>query len=228
MQARLAQVIANHIRDRIIEGALGEGAKLPTESELIRTYSVSRSTIREAMKTLQAENIVEIRHGLGSYVASNTGITNDPLGLSFADQSRLLLDLMEVRILMEPNIAAMAAQRRTNEEVTQLEHILHQMVEKHRNGKDYHNTDYQFHITVAQCTHNGVLARIFPVVFEAVERGYVQTAHLEGSFSRAIDYHRRILDAIRDSNSEEARCLMQLHIEQTRQDIHAKMKGEIR
>lgn len=227
MQARLAQVIADRIRDQIIDTAMAAGTRLPTESELVTRYDVSRSTIREAMKTLEAANIVEIRHGLGSYVAVNTGLAKDPLGLSFEDQSRLLPDLMEVRLLMEPSIAELAAQRRNGDDLCQLEQTIHRMEDAHRRGEDYHTSDYQFHITIVQCTHNSVLNRIFPVIFEAVERGYAQTAHVQGSFSRAIRYHRGILEAIRNGNGTEAHRLSAEHIKQTLHDIETTLKGEL-
>ena len=226
MQVRLAQVVAEQIRDSIIDTGLAAGEKLPTESMLMAEHSVSRSTIREAMKILQAENIVEIRHGRGSFVASNTGRSKDPLGLSFADSSKLLPDLMEVRLLMEPSIAQIAADRRTESDLKEMEKYLQQMTEIGRRGEDYHNCDFQFHISVARATHNGVLDRIFPVILEGIETGYAQTVHIQGSFERAIDYHQRILQAIREQNGAEASCLTQMHIRQTLRDIQEKLKGE--
>ena len=226
MQVRLAQVVAEQIRDSIIDTGLAAGEKLHTESMLMAEHSVSRSTIREAMKILQAENIVEIRHGRGSFVASNTGRSKDPLGLSFADSSKLLPDLMEVRLLMEPSIAQIAADRRTESDLKEMEKYLQQMTEIGRRGEDYHNCDFQFHISVARATHNGVLDRIFPVILEGIETGYAQTVHIQGSFERAIDYHQRILQAIREQNAAEAACLTQMHIRQTLRDIQEKLKGE--
>lgn len=226
MQVRLAQVVAEQIRGSIIETGLEAGNKLPTETTLMNRYAVSRSTIREAMKILQAENIVEIRHGCGSFVASRPGLSKDPLGLSFADQGKLLPDLMEVRLLMEPSIAEIAAVRRTESDLQEMEKYLRQMTELGRHGADYHTCDFQFHISVAKATHNGVLDRIFPVILEGIETGYAQTAHIEGSFERAIDYHQRILEAIREQNSAEAGCLTQMHIRQTLRDIREKLKGE--
>jgi len=226
MQVRLAQVVAEQIRDSIIDTGLAAGEKLPTESMLMAEHSVSRSTIREAMKILQAENIVEIRHGRGSFVASNTGRSKDPLGLSFANSAKLLPDLMEVRLLMEPSIAEIAAVRRTENDLREMEKHLQQMIALGRSGEDYHTCDFQFHISVARATNNGVLDRIFPVILEGIETGYAQTAHIEGSFERAIDYHQRILEAIREQNSAEAGCLTQMHIRQTLRDIREKLKGE--
>lgn len=226
MQARLAQVVAKQIRDSIIDSGLGEGEKLPTESTLMEQHSVSRSTIREAMKILQAENIVEIRHGRGSFVAANTGRSKDPLGLSFANSAMLLPDLMEVRLLMEPSIAEIAAQRRSESDLQEMERTITEMIEARKQGRDYHTCDFQFHISVAQATHNSVLDRIFPVILEGIEKGYAQTVHIEGSFDRAVDYHQRILEAIREHNAAEASCLTQMHIRQTLRDIREKLKGE--
>ena len=226
MQVRLAQVVAEQIRDSIIDTGLGEGEKLPTESTLMERHSVSRSTIREAMKILQAENIVEIRHGRGSFVASRTGLSKDPLGLSFADPAKLLPDLMEVRLLMEPSIAEIAASRRDESDLAEMEEAIERMIDARSKGEDYHTSDYRFHLAVAKATHNAVLDRIFPVILEGIEKGYAQTVHIEGSFDRAVEYHQRILEAVRDGNSAEASCLTQMHIRQTLRDIREKLKGE--
>ena len=226
MQVRLAQVVAKQIRDSIIDTGMAAGEKLPTESTLMERHAVSRSTIREAMKILQAENIVEIRHGRGSFVAANTGLSKDPLGLSFADSTKLLPDLMEVRLLMEPSIAEIAAVRRTVSDLQEMEKHLREMIETGRRGEDYHTCDFRFHISVAKATHNDVLDRIFPLILEGIETGYAQTVHIEGSFERAIDYHQRILEAIREQNGAEAECLTQMHIRQTLRDIREKLKGE--
>ena len=111
-ETRLAQSVAEDIRALIMREGLSAGDKLPTENELMARYDVGRSTVREAVKQLQAEHIVEIRHGKGSFVADRTGIGKDPLGLSFEEQSRTLRELMEVRLWMEPGIAGEAAARR--------------------------------------------------------------------------------------------------------------------
>ena len=226
MQARLAQEVAEQLRTLIIETPLNVGDRLPPENKLMDRYGVSRSTIREAVKLLQAENIVDVRHGRGSFVADNTGLSRDPLGLSFADRSRLLPELMEVRLMLEPNISALAAQRRAPEDLARMHEALELMKRAASGGEDYHAYDYQFHIAVAQSTHNSVLERIFPVIFEAVERGYAQTAHIQGSFARALNFHTQILSAIESQDSEEALRVARLHIQQTLRDIAQQEKGE--
>lgn len=98
-------------------------------------------------------------------------------------------------------------------------------MEAHHAGEDYHSYDYVFHIALARSTHNSVLRRIFPVIFEAIERGYAKTSSIQGSFNTAMDYHRRIFAAIRDGDGEEAGRLTRQHILQAMSDINAQTKG---
>lgn len=225
MQIGMARGVANEIRSQIESSGLAPGEKLPTESTLMQRYGVSRSTVREAMKLLQAENVVEIRRGLGSFVASKTGIGPDPLGLRFEEQAHLLEELMEVRLLLEPGIAECAARRRGDADIALMEKAISDMEKAAENGEDYDAYDYRFHTAVAEGTHNRVLERMFPVILEAIEKGYEQTAYLHGSVERALSYHRRILGAIRKQNAPEAGRLARLHIEQTLRDIAERKKG---
>lgn len=222
MQQRLAQSVAEQIRSGIISEHLPAGTRLPTEAELIATYAVSRSTIREAMKILEAENVVEIRHGRGSYVSKNTGIARDPLGLSFTEQGSLLSEMMEVRLLTEPEIAALAAERRNPEELARMEAAINNMIAAKATGEKYNCYDYQFHIAVAECTHNSVLSRLFPIFFDAIEEGYRQTADLHGSVDNAIAYHKKILEAIKNQDAAASRRITREHIRQTLREIRQK------
>ena len=225
MQVGMARGIANEIRGTIAASQLTPGDKLPPEGSLMEQYGVSRSTIREAMKLLQAEHVVEIRRGLGSFVAADTGLAPDPLGLRFAEQSHLIEELMEVRLLLEPGIAEQAAQRRTDADLAAMEEAIAAMEKAAEEGRDYDAYDYRFHIAVARSTHNSVLERMFPVIFEAIEKGYEQTAHIRGSVNRALEYHRRILEAIRRQESQTAAREARLHIEQSLRDIAEHKKG---
>ena len=219
-EARLAQSVAEEIRALIMREGLSAGDKLPTESELMARFQVGRSTIREAVKQLQAENIVTIRHGRGSFVADHTGVAKDPLGLSFEEQSQVLKELMEVRLLMEPGIAGEAAGRRTEEDLESMQSFIDRMDRAAAAGEDYESYDYGFHIAMAESVHNGVLRRMYPVVFEAVAQGYRRTAHVHGSSKVALDYHRSILAAIRQGDAEKASEMTRRHILQALDDIN--------
>lgn len=102
----LAEQVAQRIKDYILEEKLKSGDKLPTETALAREMGVARSTVREAIKRLESQNILTVRHGAGSFVTDQPGLADDPLGLDFIeDKERLAFDLLEVRNIIEPAIA---------------------------------------------------------------------------------------------------------------------------
>ncbi len=225
---RLPEIVAQNIKGMIIERSLNEGEKLPTESELTMNFNVSRSTIREAIKILIAENVVEIRHGRGTFIAKKTGITKDPLGLSFADRTMLLPNLLEARRLIEPNIAALAAQRRTNENLRELLASIREMERAHEKGEDYTPYDYLFHCIMAECTQNEVLNRVLPLICECINAGYELTSRVKGSYERAIQWHMKIYDAILSRQPQEASQAVYQHLTQTLIDAQQKLEGEAR
>jgi DNA-binding FadR family transcriptional regulator len=225
-QVRLAQSVADEIRSMILQDGLSSGDQLPSEMELMARFEVGRSTVREAMKQLQAENIVEIRRGKGSFVADQIGLIRDPLGLSFEEQNRVLRELMEVRLLLEPGIAGEAALRRDDGNLAAMERSIGCMTEAFAQGGDYQRYDYDFHLAMAESVHNSVLRRIYPVIFEAIAQGYQRTAHVHGSFEVALSYHRDIFAAIQRQDAEAARDCTRRHILQALADINRSGKGE--
>lgn len=222
----MAQSVADEVRSLIVRDGMAAGDKLPTESELMARFDVGRSTIREAIKQLQAENIVVIRHGRGSFVADRTGIGKDPLGLSFEEQSRVLRELMEVRLLLEPGIAGEAAARRTQADIDAMRASIRSMAEAHDAGEDYERYDYGFHLAMAESVHNSVLKRIYPVIFEAIVQGYARTAHVHGSVQVALNYHRDILNAIERGDASAASETTRQHILQALKDINRNVEGD--
>ncbi len=219
-ETRLALSIAEEIRSLIMREGLSAGDRLPPENELMARFQVGRSTVREAVKQLQAENIVVILHGKGSFVANHTGVVKDPLGLSFEEQDKTLRELMEVRLLMEPGIARQAAKRRTQEDLDAMRSFIDRMAKASEAGEEYESFDYGFHMAMAESVRNGVLRRMYPVVFEAIAQGYRRTAHVHGSSAVALQYHRDILDAIARGDENEASALTQKHILQALEDIN--------
>jgi len=222
----LAQTIADEVRGMILRERMEAGVKLPTESELMARFEVGRSTIREAMKQLQAENIVVIRHGKGSFVADRTGVAKDPLGLGFEEQSRVLRELMEVRLLIEPGIAGEASLRRSPEDIDAMRAAIQNMAAAAEAGEDYERFDYGFHTAMAESVHNSVLRRMYPVIFDAIVQGYHRTAHVHGSSKVALAYHREILAAIESGDVQKASESTRQHILQAIKDINRNVEGE--
>ena len=112
----LPEQISEKIIQLILDEHLEQGDRLPKEAVLVERLGAGRSTVREAMKLLQSRNIVRIKQGSGTYVASNPGVADDPLGFTFIDDKRRLArDLLEVRFMIEPQMASMAAEHATDD-----------------------------------------------------------------------------------------------------------------
>ena len=121
----LAEQVADGIMNLIQETPYKAGDKLPTEKELCERTGAGRNTVREALKILASRNVLEIRQGAGTFVSEKQGIPDDPLGFSMVnDHVKLTKDLLQVRIMLEPQIAALAAQCAKENEIKELEEIL--------------------------------------------------------------------------------------------------------
>ena len=166
----LPMATAQKVKTMIIQREMKPGDRLPTEKELADLFGVSRSTLREAMKFLRAENVVVIRQGSGTFVSAGTGIGEDPLGLHFTNQEKLIQNLFETRMLIEPQIAGLACQRATPQDVRNLQLLVTEMDRSEVNSPASAELDVQFHTAVAECTHNEVLIRVVPIIIESIRR----------------------------------------------------------
>lgn len=208
----LHMTVAQRIKMMIIERKMKPGDRLPTEKEMGELFKVSRSTLREAMKVLKAENVVVIRQGSGTYVSEGTGIAEDPLGLNFTNQENLLKNLFETRMLIEPQIAALAVQRATSQDLRKLERLLREMDLNRTNSTVSAELDVQFHTAIAECTHNDVLIRVVPIINESIRRSHVETLDDEESFQKGKICHYGIYRAIANGNYMNAKFLSEQHI----------------
>ncbi len=216
-RAQIADGIAEQIRRMILDSIIPSGERLPTESELMKRFGVSRSSVREAIKILQTEHIVEIRRGKGTYVTENRGVGADPLGLRFSEQTQneILGNLMEARALIEPEIAYTAAMRRTDQQVKDMEALLDEMDSVHLRGEDYTPYDCRFHAMIAECTQNKVFSRLIPIINDSITAAVAHTVHVAGSYQRGARCHRLLLESINLGNPDAAKEAAQKHIKQS-------------
>ena len=215
---KLPEQIADKLREMIIQEEMKTGMKLPAEAELMARFGVSRSTVREAVKILQTENIVDIRQGQGTFLCAMPGLKQDPLGLRFANQQGLITHLLEMRLLIEPGVAALAAQRRQEEDLAQMKVLLDKMDNAYLHGEDYTPYDFEFHSVVASCTGNDVLRRLLPTIHESIQAGYHHTQRVEGSYQRASQCHLDMYRGIMEHDSARASQAAQRHMMQTMHD----------
>lgn len=207
----LAEQVADGIMNLIQETPYKAGDKLPTEKELCESTGAGRNTVREALKILASRNVLEIRQGAGTFVSEKQGIPDDPLGFSMVnDHVKLTKDLLQVRIMLEPQIAALAAQCAKEHEIKELEEILEEMEAAMKKREDYSELDTKFHTKIAQCTHNIVMENLLPVIGKGVAVFAKEVAQTE--YDRTWISHRKIFCYIRDHKPFEAEMEMQYHL----------------
>lgn len=208
----LSQVIADKIIDLIESKELLPGQKLPSEQELMRELNVGRGTIREAIKSLVSRNIVEIRRGVGTFVAEKTGVVEDPLGFSFIDnKNKLVKDSMDVRLLLEPSIAKWAARNATDSEILEIIELSHKIEMAILNDEDYSDLDVEFHTKIAISSRNLVVKNLIPILNMNI-RSLIDVTHAVLK-EHTILSHKKIANAIKERNEEMAEQLMREHIE---------------
>ena len=190
---------------------LTAGDKLPTEMELSKLLGVGRNTVREALRLLLSRNIVVIRQGAGSFVSDKNGVSDDPLGFFMVDdRKKLIEDLLQARVIIEPQIAAIAAQNRTEEELARLEDALKNVEQAMTERSNFSVEDEEFHTCIANCTHNNVIAELIPVITKGIVE--FSSGVKKQEYQQTLVSHRNIFIAIRDQKPIEAGQAMSYHL----------------
>lgn len=215
-QKLLVPQIEDQLMIYIRQEELAVGSRLPSEHQLAELFGVGRSTIREAVKSLVSKGILEVRRGAGSFVKNIEQVPDDPLGLArFEDKYRLAMDLFDVRILLEPEMAAMACKNATNEERLQIQELCDEVERLYLAGKNHIQKDMEFHAAIAKCSRNHVVEVLVPVIHTAV----TTFANLTNRklMKETIETHRAVSDAILRGDSVGAKCAMIMHLTYNRQ-----------
>lgn len=221
----LAEQIQEQIYRYILDTPIAIGARLPNEFELGEKFGVGRSTIREAVKLLISSGVLEVRRGSGTYVVSTTPLDMDPLGLgAVEDKKALALDLVNVRMILEPGIAEMAALNATDADVRKLKRLCQQIEEKIVRGENYIDDDIAFHTCVAECSKNRVVEQLVPIIDTAVFM-FVNVTHKKLT-EETVMTHRAVVEAIEERDPVGARSAMMMHMTFNRNMIKHLMKNE--
>lgn len=207
----LSEQIAEKLMEMIREGGYQAGDKLPTEKELCENLGAGRNTVREALKLLASRNVIIIRQGAGSYLSKKQGVADDPFGFSLVeDRRKLTRELLQVRAILEPPIAALAAEHATKEDIRELEGILIAMEEVMCRRGNYAELDVRFHSCIAESTHNSVMGNLIPVIGNGVADFALAIGTTE--YEQTMITHRKIFEYIRDHRVFEAEQEMRFHL----------------
>ncbi len=219
----LAEQVEEQLYRYIIDTPFEIGAKLPNEFELGEKFGVGRSTIREAVKLLISKGVLEVRRGSGTYVINTTPADMDPLGLQgLGDRMSLAMDLVDVRLILEPGIAEMAARNATEKDIEELERLCSLVEQKMQNGEDYVQEDIAFHTCVAKCSQNKVVEQLIPIIDTAV-MVFVNVTH-KMLKEETLATHRAVVDSIVDRDPIGARTAMTMHMTYNRNLIRKLWK----
>ncbi|WP_295253170.1 FadR/GntR family transcriptional regulator [uncultured Catenibacterium sp.] len=214
----LPQKLSKDIISYILEENLQPGDKLPNETIISEKLNAGRSSVREAMKLLASRNIVKIRQGSGTYVASKPGMVEDPLGLTFiGDKKKLVHDLLQVRALLEPSIAAMAATNADDNDIRRIRKLCEEIEVLVKENKDHTQKDIEFHTAIALSSKNVVVPRLIPVINSSIPL-FVETTG-NTLLKETIETHREITEAIAAHDAMRAQDAMYLHIVYNRKTI---------
>ena len=214
----LPQKISEDIIALILEENLQPGDKLPNETILSERLNAGRSSIREAMKLLASRNIVTVRQGSGTYIATSPGMVDDPLGFTFiGNKQKLITDLLEVRFLLEPSIAAMAATRADEKDIKKITTLCDEVEILLNKHEDHTHKDIEFHTTIALSSKNVVVPRLIPVINSSIPL-FVKTTG-GALHEETIETHREIADAIASHDPLRAQDAMYLHLVYNRKRI---------
>ncbi|MGW0902353.1 FadR/GntR family transcriptional regulator [Streptomyces sp. NPDC002853] len=216
-ERRVGSQVQRAVMQLILDRRLRPGALLPTEAELMEELGVSRNSVREALKALQALDIVEIRHGYGTYVgqASLTPLAD---GLTFrtlvqlADDTHALAEILQLREVLEEGLVRRVAVLLTDEELSQLEALVRKMEESADAGAAFPELDREFHETLYRSLGNELVPQLlgaFWNVFNRVAgvRGWARDPAPDVTVSR----HRDIVTALRERDVERAQRAMADH-----------------
>ena len=219
----LGQQTEDQLMKYILDNQIAIGEKIPNEFELAGIFDVGRSTIREAVKGLVSRGILEVRRGDGTYVISTVYMENDVLGFGqIKDRYQLALDLFDVRLMIEPEIAALAALRATREQVEKIEEYAKEVEELFNQGKPYLEKDILFHAEIARATGNQVTTNLMPVIQSGISLFIDVTDY--SIANKTIVTHREVLEAIKRHDPEGASEAMKRHLENNRVQIKSLMK----
>ncbi len=219
--------LGSRLEDGLMEYILGTpveiGQKIPNEFELAQQFGVGRSTVREAVKALVTRGILEVRRGSGTFVISHRSLEDDPLGLNrLEDKYKLALELFELRLMIEPEIASLAAQKAGDEEKRRLQELCRQVEELYSSEQDHLQKDVEFHTHIARCSQNRVVELLIPLIDSAVITfGNLTHRKLK---QETLETHRAIADAICQGDSVGARCAMIMHLTYNRQMLMKLME----
>jgi GntR family transcriptional regulator, transcriptional repressor for pyruvate dehydrogenase complex len=217
---RVYHSIVEELQQRIRQGDWLPGDRIPSIAQLAKELQVGAGTVREALRSLQSIGLIKIEHGSGVYI---TGVRpSTELSSHFQNVGDgLLLALAETRRIVEPELAFLAAERGTDDELIEIEGLVRQMEAEDRNGHDFAELDVLFHRQIAHAARNPILYQTIEGVSDLFLESRRAILLDPNAVLRALRYHALIADALKLRNAPQARLLMQGHMNSMLEEVLA-------
>lgn len=218
--SRLYEQIVRQIEDSILKGDLREGEQLPPERDLALQFGVSRTAVREAVKTLREKGLVEAYPGRGTFITNGTShsFKHTLDRMMRGGPSEGTANLTEVREILEPEIAALAAQRADEEMVSAMREAIAVMDKSRSDAEAFIEGDLDFHLALAEAAANPLILSLIDSIVGLLREQRMRTYFVQGGPERGQYHHKRILEAIEHRDPQGAREAMRAHLRQVRED----------
>jgi GntR family transcriptional repressor for pyruvate dehydrogenase complex len=214
-RTRVFQDVARQIQRLILDGALKPGDKLPPERELAQRLAVSRGSVRDAISTLEIVGLLVPRQGEGTVVAD---LSSEALAMPIASvllrRRELIVELLDIRKMIEPALAARAATRASPEEIAHLEDVLRRQRAKVLRGEPAIEEDTEFHYAVAVAARNGVVRKVLDVLMDLLRETRSRSLQIQGRPRRSLAGHRLVLAAIKRRDPDAAERAVRQHLQE--------------
>lgn len=219
-KTRIYEEVVSQIQDLIREGRLKAADQLPSERELAETFKVSRASVREALRALEVQGLVISRTGSGTFVAElPMESLVESLATLLSKEKDALADIFEMRKLIEPEIASLAAERASQKDIERMKQILDTQTQEVKKGGTGVDADADFHFAIGQATQNQALEKLVSGLMEILSGSREESLQTPGRNETSLHSHYRILSAIEAHDKEAAREAMLHHIEQVEQNV---------
>lgn len=218
---RVSDEIINQVKTLISEGKLKPGDRLPPERDLVKEFGVSRPSLREALNSLVAMGFLEIK-GKRTFIKSvTTESMENPLSLIIKADTQKIFDLIEVRKAIETWGAFHAAQRATEKDIKHLENITKEMKEAFEEGRSWEKQDADFHLGIAQATHNTIQTHMMFTIYDLLRESVAKVFKERPKVKKLLDHHYRIFHAIKNHSPDKAREKTLEHLNYVESEVKA-------
>lgn len=219
----LRNEVAEHIKGLVKNGQLKPGERLPTEREMAQKFGVSRTVIRDAVKTLVGVGILEVKHGVGIFVGiMNSNTVARQLSSLLINENDTIENLFGVRMVLETAAAGWAAEKKTHSDLPRIFNFIKEskrLLIESNDLESYWLHDHNFHLLVAELSANPVAVRLMENLLDLLQETRHLSIAIPGRNNLSVEEHIKILEAILQGQAETARLMMQGHLDSVLKSI---------